>query len=369
MDPILIVDDEKDNLEALHRLIRRDYEVVTMASPVEALKAIQKREFHVIISDQRMPEMTGVDLLEKSKTISPRSVRILLTGYTDLDSVIDAINRGSIYRYVSKPWDPEDLKLTLRQANEAYRLRKEVEEKRNELELSHQQLHNAFERLKTLDRAKARFLGLVSHELNTPLTILNSFYGLLSSSEKDFPDDVKLSLKSMGSALGRLGDIVNEVLSFTQIEANPELDRRPCELKPLLDAIHQELVPVLAKTKVQWLYTVSGKVRLNADSAKLHLGIKKWVEDAIQRSPQGKAIKLSCENQGTEVRLTLWRQGEAISKDALSPLETVLRQDRHHKNLGIGLAICRLVVEAHGGVFKLVRSDDQATETEVLIPQ
>ncbi|MFM8314103.1 MAG: response regulator, partial [Deltaproteobacteria bacterium] len=123
LDPILLVDDEKDNLQALQRLLRGLFQVTLTTSPLEALKLISTQKFHVIVSDQRMPDMTGVELLEKAKKLCPQATRVLLTGYTDIESVIDAINRGHIYRYIAKPWDPEDLKLTLKQANEAYRLR------------------------------------------------------------------------------------------------------------------------------------------------------------------------------------------------------------------------------------------------------
>ena len=125
MKKILIVDDEKDNLEALKRMLRGQYDVTIAESPFDALKLLQSQLFHVIISDQRMPEMTGVEFLEKARKLTPLSTRILLTGYTDIESVIDSINRGQIYRYVSKPWEPEEFRMTLRQANEAFRLKKE----------------------------------------------------------------------------------------------------------------------------------------------------------------------------------------------------------------------------------------------------
>ena len=80
MDPILIVDDEKDNLEALKRMLRGQYDVTIAESPIEAMKLVQSRLFHVIVSDQRMPQMTGVEFLEKAKKLSPLSTRILLTG-------------------------------------------------------------------------------------------------------------------------------------------------------------------------------------------------------------------------------------------------------------------------------------------------
>ena len=98
MDPILIIDDERDNLEALKRMLRGQYDVSTTESPFDALRLIQSKLFHVIVSDQRMPEMTGVEFLEKAKKLSPLSTRILLTGYTDIESVIESINRGQIYR-------------------------------------------------------------------------------------------------------------------------------------------------------------------------------------------------------------------------------------------------------------------------------
>ena len=85
LDPILIIDDEKDNLDALRRLLRGQYDITTTDSPYEALKLIQTKAFHVILSDQRMPEMTGVELLEKAKNVRPASVRILITGYPEID--------------------------------------------------------------------------------------------------------------------------------------------------------------------------------------------------------------------------------------------------------------------------------------------
>ena len=190
MDPILLVDDEKDNLQAIQRLLRGEYDVAVTTSPLEALKMVKERVFHVIISDQRMPGMSGVELLEKVKKLSALSTRILLTGYTDIESVIDAINRGHIYRYIAKPWDPEELKLTIRQANEAFTLRKEVDEKNTALEKTNRELEETLTELTLLDKAKARFLSLVSHELNTPLTVLNSFMSLLSQSQSELSGDL-----------------------------------------------------------------------------------------------------------------------------------------------------------------------------------
>src|SRR5690606_10482956 len=102
---ILIVDDEADNVDALERLFRKKYQVLKATSAIEALTQLKSHEVAVIISDQRMPKMTGVQFLSESIKLQPDAIRMLLTGYTDIESAIEAINSGGVYRYITKPWD------------------------------------------------------------------------------------------------------------------------------------------------------------------------------------------------------------------------------------------------------------------------
>jgi len=121
---ILYVDDERENLDAFWRRFRREYDVVRAGSGEEALKLLSEDgDIPVLVTDQRMPGMTGVQLLERAATTHPEQVRIILTGYTDIDALIDAINTGKVYRYVSKPWDEGEMRITLRNAIESYDLR------------------------------------------------------------------------------------------------------------------------------------------------------------------------------------------------------------------------------------------------------
>ena len=106
---ILAVDDEKDNLDLLKRALRKDYEVFSSTSPQEALVLLEDHDFHVILSDQRMPDMAGTEFLAQSLERQPSAIRILITGYSDIDAVIDAINKGSIHRFIKKPWRKEEL--------------------------------------------------------------------------------------------------------------------------------------------------------------------------------------------------------------------------------------------------------------------
>lgn len=123
--PVLVVDDERENLMAFELNFRDQFEVVTAESGPEALALLEGREFAVIISDQRMPGMSGVELLERTVERWPLLVRMILTGYTDHESLIDAINLGRIYKYITKPWEPDSLTLTVRRAIDAYALARE----------------------------------------------------------------------------------------------------------------------------------------------------------------------------------------------------------------------------------------------------
>lgn len=118
---LLVVDDEENILRALVRLLRRDgYAILTANSGAQGLELLQQHPVGVILSDQRMPGMTGSEFLERAKALNPASVRMMLSGYTDLQSVTDAINRGAIYRFLTKPWDDEQLRENIRQAFEYY---------------------------------------------------------------------------------------------------------------------------------------------------------------------------------------------------------------------------------------------------------
>jgi DNA-binding NtrC family response regulator len=118
--PVLLVDDEPEILFSLRGLLRNEFDVLTAENGAQALETLGQRPVHVLMTDQRMPQMTGVELLREVQTNWPDVVRIVFTGYADINAVIDAINEGHVYRYVTKPWDPDELLKVLREASELY---------------------------------------------------------------------------------------------------------------------------------------------------------------------------------------------------------------------------------------------------------
>lgn len=115
---ILFVDDEERILRSLVMMFKSSFQVHSTTDPDEALALLRKHHFHVLVSDQRMPQMLGVDLLRRAREVSPNTMRLLLTGYSDLAAIVGSINEGEIFRYINKPWDPDELRSTLQRAAE-----------------------------------------------------------------------------------------------------------------------------------------------------------------------------------------------------------------------------------------------------------
>jgi response regulator RpfG family c-di-GMP phosphodiesterase len=130
---LLIVDDEPNVCDSVHDLLRREYRVLKAHSAEEGYQLMQDEEVHIVMSDQRMPQISGVELLTGLKTRYPQAVRMLFTGFADLDSVIAAINQGHVFQFVRKPWQPEDLLIAVRQAADEYDRLERIAREREQL--------------------------------------------------------------------------------------------------------------------------------------------------------------------------------------------------------------------------------------------
>jgi response regulator RpfG family c-di-GMP phosphodiesterase len=139
---LLVVDDEPDVCDSVHDLLRREFRVLKAKSAAEGCKLLQENEVHIIMTDQRMPQTTGVEMLTKVRSRHPRAIRMLFTGYADLEAVIAAINQGHVYHFLKKPWQPEELEAAVRSAaaeydrlvehaEETLRLREELQQLRD----------------------------------------------------------------------------------------------------------------------------------------------------------------------------------------------------------------------------------------------
>ena len=176
---LLIVDDEVDVLESLRHLFHRTYRVLTASGGGQALELLDEHEVHLILSDQRMPGMSGDVFLSQARRLQPDAIRMLFTGYADIQAVINAVNEGHIFRYILKPWDAVELEGIIRQAAEQYELLAERKRLIAELQAANAQLTQANEELAEAGQLKSAFIEVASHEFNTPITLVLGLSELL----------------------------------------------------------------------------------------------------------------------------------------------------------------------------------------------
>jgi DNA-binding NtrC family response regulator len=117
---LLVIDDEPDVCDSVHDLLRREFRVLKATSALEGYGIMQQEVVHIVMTDQRMPRMTGVELLTKMKARHPHAIRMLFTGFADLESIVAAINQGHVFQFLKKPWQPEELIMAVREAAAEY---------------------------------------------------------------------------------------------------------------------------------------------------------------------------------------------------------------------------------------------------------
>lgn len=195
---VLYIDDEENNLSSFKASLRKDFKIYTVNDPEEGLKLAEEVEFQVAIADQRMPGMTGVEFFEKMVKFKPEPIRILLTGYSDIASVIDAINKGEVYRFIDKPWNIEQIKNAIYNAADLYYTRKELREKNDKLK-------------KTVSEMNI-FIHSLSHDLRGPLM---SISGVSKLAKTEISDPAAAEYFDMiDSATVKLDDFIYKMLDF-----------------------------------------------------------------------------------------------------------------------------------------------------------
>jgi signal transduction histidine kinase len=345
---ILCVDDEADNVDALERLFRRKYHVLKATSGQEALKILRDQKVALIVTDQRMPNMTGVEFLAESQKTHPETVRILLTGFTDIESVIAAINSGQIYRYVTKPWDPIDLTNAVDRAIERYDMSAELKEKNQALQL-------ALRELKTLDEAKSNFMILINHELKTPLTVILSFLELLR--ETELSAEQKKFVDRIHTSSGRLQALINDSLELVSAETGSlPVKISGINIKKLLSEIQTQYQEELDRKNMSLdLQIQSDKV--HSDAKALKSVLTRLMDNAVKFGPENSTVEFICENGGGKsssesVRLTLTNDGKGLKNEIIEKIlkPFSLNEDimHHSKGSGLGLSVVQALLRRLG---------------------
>ncbi len=355
---ILCVDDEVDNVDALERLLRNKYRVLKAISGAEALKLLDQNLATVIISDQRMPQMTGVEFLSKSLKTHPNAIRILLTGYADIEVVIEAINSGQIYRYITKPWDPVDLVNTIDKAVERFELGETLVE-------TNRQLSEALVELQTLDQAKNQFMVLVNHELKTPLTTMLSFSDLLSETKLD-PDQERY-LSRIRVAAHRLQEMINDALELVSAETQQtKLNLAPLKTKDLFStASLPEAVRKLVSEKRLNLKLDIDNQKIVADDRVIRNVFRRLLHNAAKFADADTTVQVEGHSEGGLYRLAIVDTGKPLDESKVAALlkPFTLNENtlNHSVGTGLGLSICHALLKLHSSGLEFKANGKQVT--------
>ncbi|HWE04990.1 MAG TPA: hybrid sensor histidine kinase/response regulator [Tepidisphaeraceae bacterium] len=378
---ILVVDDEPDVVKSVQDLLRLEYRVLGATRARQAMEIMASEEVHVVMTDQRMPEITGVEFLRQIRGDYPEAIRLLFTGYADIRAVIDAINQGNVYRYITKPWDPEELETVIRQAVERYDLLVERRKLMENLQLSNEELARANDELKRANELKRAFIQVASHELRTPLTILLGLEQLALQQTID-PNPVRPLLIRMDSAGKRLQRIMDQLVKMLNAgNFDRALDRKPTNLAALLNEAADDVRPFTNLRRQNLTLDVPVDLgTLDVEASKIRDTVSHLLLNAVKFTPDGGAVTLSANktSDGVEIRVADTGGGIDASCQArlFEPFFTGFDVSHHssghyefgRRGMGLGLSIARAFVEMHGGTIGCKSEPGKGSVFTIVLP-
>jgi signal transduction histidine kinase len=365
-EPILYVDDEVENLQGFDYLLHRDFDVHIATSAKEGLEILKKNNIKVVLTDQRMPEMSGIEFLEKAMSISPETIRIVVTAYSDSDTILQAINQGKAYHFITKPWNNNELKNIIRRALETYNLRKDKIQLITHLQNLNAELIKAKERAEESDKLKTSFLANMSHEIRTPLNAIIGFSNLLIDETLNNPEYKKEFVKIIENSANDLLNIVEDILDTAQIESGIiNIQENLVDVNQLmleLLVIYQNNSQVKEKNlQIEYIYpALNDKFQIYIDRLRLKQILTNLLSNAVKFTEKGK-IEFGykqLEHAQNVIQFFVKDTGIGIPSEKhdfiferFRKLET--DSDTLYRGNGLGLYISRKLAQYMGGDISL----------------
>lgn len=353
---ILYVDDEEKALVSFQRAFGDDFRIYTASNAQDGLAIIEKhgKEIGLLLTDQRMPGEKGVWLLERAKKLYPQMLRVLVTAYTDAEAAIAAINSGSIYKYIHKPWDPAQLELTLRQALEFFMVTAERDELLREK-------MSVLRNVMLADRVVS--LGLLaaglSHHIRNSMVAVKTFLELApmkmaeekNSAEslrdpdfwRDYHANVQGQIEKINTLLGDLRT------ASENNAADPFSDA--IQLQPAIDVLLKKMEGAFAARKLTVQNQIAANLPpLHVDKPKFERLFELLLKDELAMLPTGSHIVFAAELLGEDMFITLTDDGPALPQESLRIILDPFRvTSGAPSEYGINLMACFFIAHHHGG--------------------
>jgi signal transduction histidine kinase len=379
---LLVLDDEPDVVKSVKDLLRLDYRVLGATRAADAMEIMAKEEVHLVMTDQRMPETTGVEFLRKVRGEYPEAVRLLFTGYADIRAVIDAINQGNVYRYITKPWDPDELQAVIKEAAGRYDLIVERNRLFALLQEQNRSLETANAELKKGNELKKAFIQVASHELRTPLTILLGVTRLAVDSAPA-EDPVRPWLGRIQQAGQRLSHLVSQIVDMLVAgRFETTVDRKPADVAALLNQAADDVRPFIELRHQSLKVDVPPDLgQAEIEDEKIRDAINHLLLNAVKFTPDGGTITLSARAIDQSIEFNVIDTGAGIEPSWLprlfEPFFTGFDVSRHssgqyefgRKGIGLGLSVVKALVQLHGGTVVASSELGKGTTITIRLPR
>ena len=354
---IVVVEDEVGARATLCGILEdAGYEVIGLERGSEALEAIRSSAFDIIITDIRLPDVGGREILELAKEINPDAAVIMMTGYASVETAVDAVNQGA-YAYFVKPVDPDEIKTTIANALRHQRLLQENKRLVDSLQRSNKLLFEANEELMQATQAKSEFLAHMSHELRTPLNVIIGFSELLLDEVPGkINEEQRRCLNDILGGGNNLLNLINDILDLSKIESGKmELSLRNFSLSGVIEALRSVMLPILGQRDQSLdIEMEEGLPQVYADKAKVRQVLLNLLSNSTKFTPDGGKLKIEAAREDERCRVSVIDNGIGIKPEnqekifeEFCQIESPLTEEKG--GTGLGLAIARQIVERHGG--------------------
>lgn len=350
---ILYVDDEANNLSSFHSFFRKEYDVYTAESAFEAFNLMKGVDMQILVTDQRMPQMTGVEFLEQTILTHPDSIRLLITGYSDIKTVIEAVNKGQINKYIEKPWDWDKLKLVLENCVDLYNGKRALKIKNLELQKTNDELN--------------RFIYSASHDLRSPLM---SILGIVQLAKLE--ENLTLEyLNIIETNILKLDEFIKNIIKYYQNSRSDELLEK-IDFKKMLSAEIDMLQNIDSTVNFETNIDDSGD--FVGDYFRIRLVLNNLISNAIKYRDPGKSnhvINIQISTNQNEANFKVIDNGVGMAEEHLGSIFKMFYRAQSTSNKqgsGIGLFIVKESLEKIGGSITVKSTQGLGTEFEVLIP-
>jgi signal transduction histidine kinase len=367
---LLMLDDEQSILRSVKGLfINEPFNIAVTTDPNEAMEVIEKENIKVVMCDHRMPNITGVEFLKKVKDKHPDIIRILFTGYADVQATEDAINIAQVYRFIKKPWDSSDLKVTVSKAMNHFDLVAENKKLVGELEEKNRHLKVVLEK-------QTEFTSTVSHELRTPLASMKSSMDiLLSETPGKLTDDQKDIVSISKESTDRLKRLINDILDYSKMESGKvSLKLESADINTIIKQVIKTQESVVESKRLGLKCELDNNLTdIKVDKDKINQVLTNLINNAMKFTEKGGIIVTSknCEDKN-HLEICVKDTGSGISEEDKNKLFEAFQQlgdsTQQVGGTGLGLAICKEIVNLHGGKIWVESELGQGSSFYFIIP-